>query len=184
MNRRDSSDARNWRECLGECHKLAQPQYCTSRSHDRSDGRARARAAEPRRRDSGGALAADVPVEGPDGPGSARGDLRRPQTHTHPPIQRLPGSPQRAPATAGGRAPPQPPARFPQPPATLLRPNRGGQVGGPMVRPARRSVAPPKLLWLSARAWPSSALPRAKSGRRIFVHRPGHTVLEFRTVLV
>ena len=176
MNRRDSSDARNWRECLGDCHKLAQPQYCATHSHGWSDGRARARAAEPRRRDSGGALAADVPVEGPDGPGSARGDLRRPQTHTHPPIQRLAGSPQRAPATAGGRAPPQPPARFPQPPATLLRPNRGGQVGGPMVRPARRSAAPPQLLWLSARAWPSSAPPRAKSGRRIFLPRPGHTV--------
>ena len=92
----------------------------------RSDGRARARAAEPRRRDSGGALTVHVPVEGPDGPGSARGDLRRPQTHTHPPIPRLPGSRQRAPATAGGRVPPQRPARFSQPPATLIPANRGG----------------------------------------------------------
>eukprot|EP01046_Picozoa_sp_COSAG06_P016089 COSAG06_NODE_1053_length_10949_cov_15.790968_10_plen_189_part_00 len=87
------------------------------------------------------------------------------------------GSSLRAPSVAGDLPPPQRPTRFSQPPATLLPANRGGQAGSPMARPARRSVAPRQQHQPGLRAAASSSAEHGQISHRIFVPRPGHTVM-------
>jgi hypothetical protein len=136
-------------------------------------GRTRRR---PGRRDSAGALPVRWSVGYPDRPRMPAAGLRRPPSRSARTTWPLWGSSLRAPSVAGDLPPPQRPTRFSQPPATLLSANRGGQADSPMARPARRSVAPRQQHQPGLRAAASSSAEHGQIRRRIFVHRPGHTV--------
>ena len=137
-------------------------------------GRTRRR---PGRRDSAGALPVRWSVGYPDRPRSPAAGLRRPPSRSARTTWPLWGSSLRAPSVAGDLPPPQRPTRFSQPPATLLSANRGGQADSPMARPARRSVAPRQQHQPGLRAAASSSAEHGQIRRRIFLHRPGHTVI-------
>ena len=131
----------------------------------------------PGRRDSGGALPVRWSVGYPDRPRMPAAGLRRPPSRSARTTWPLWGSSLRAPSVAGDLPPPQRPTRFSQPPATLLPANHGGQAGSPMARPARRSAAPRQQHQPGLRAAASSSAEHGQISHRIFVARPGHTVV-------
>eukprot|EP01046_Picozoa_sp_COSAG06_P013116 COSAG06_NODE_786_length_12305_cov_9.158774_2_plen_172_part_00 len=87
------------------------------------------------------------------------------------------GSSLRAPSVAGDLPPPHRRTGLPQPPATLLPPDRAQQACGPAARPARRSAAPQQQHQPSLRAAASSSAEHGQIRRPIFLPRPGHTVM-------
>ena len=111
----------------------------------------------PGRRDSAGALPVRWSVGYPDRPRMPAAGLRRPPSRSARTTWPLWGSSLRAPSVAGDLPPPHRRTGFPQPPATLLPANRGGQACGPAARPARRSVAPQQQHQPGLRAAASSS---------------------------
>ena len=134
----------------------------------------------PGRRDSAGALPVRWSVGYPDRPRMPAAGLRRPPSRSARTTWPLWGSSLRAPSVAGDLPPPHRRTGFPQPPATLLPPNRARQACGPAARPARRSAAPQQRHQPSLCAAASSSAEHGQIRRRIFLPRPGHTVGEGR----
>ena len=133
----------------------------------------------PGRRDSAGALPVRWSVRYLDRPRMPAAGLRRPPSRSARTTWPLWGSSLRAPSVAGDLPPPHRRTGFPQPPATLLPPNRARQACGPAARPARRSAAPRQQQQPGLRAAASSSAEHGQISHRIFVHRPGHTVPPF-----
>ena len=141
-------------------------------------GRTRRR---PGRRDSGGALPVRWSVGYPDRPRMPAAGLRRPPSRSARTTWPLWGSSLRAPSVAGDLPPPHRQTGFPQPVATLLPPNHARQAYDPAARSLGRSAAPRQQHQPSLRAAASSSAENGQISRRIFVHRPGHTVVARRT---
>ena len=132
----------------------------------------------PGRRDSGGALPVRWSVGYPDRPRMPAAGLRRPPSRSARTTWPLWGSSLRAPSVAGDLPPPHRRTGFPQPPATLLPSNRARQACDLVARPARRSAAPQQQHQPSPRAAASSSAEHGQIRHRIFLPRPGHTVLQ------
>ena len=130
----------------------------------------------PGRRDSAGALPVRWSVRYLDRPRMPAAGLRRPPSRSARTTWPLWGSSLRAPSVAGDLPPPHRRTGFPQPPATLLPPDRARQACDPAARPARRSAAPQQQQQPSLRAAASSSAEHGQIRRRIFLPRPGHTV--------
>ena len=130
----------------------------------------------PGRRDSAGALPVRWSVGYPDRPRMPAAGLRRPPSRSARTTWPLWGSSLRAPSVAGDLPPPHRRTGFPQPPATLLPPDRARQACDPAARPARRSAAPQQQHQPSLRAAASSSAEHGQISHRIFLPRPGHTV--------
>ena len=124
----------------------------------------------PGRRDSAGALPVRWSVGYPDRPRMPAAGLRRPPSRSARTTWPLWGSSLRAPSVAGDLPPPHRRTGLPQPPATLLPPDRARQACGPAARPARRSVAPQQQHQPSLRAAASSSAEHGQIRRRIFLH--------------
>ena len=129
-------------------------------------GRTRRR---PGRRDSGGALPVRWSVGYPDRPRMPAAGLRRPPSRSARTTWPLWGSSLRAPSVAGDLPPPHRRTGFPQPPATLLPPDRARQACDPAARAARRSAAPQQQHQPSLRAAASSSAEHGQIGRAIFM---------------
>ena len=125
----------------------------------------------------GGALPVRWSVRYQDRPRMPAAGLRRPPSRSARTTWPLWGSSLRAPSVAGDLPPPHRWTGFPQPPATLLPPDRARQACDPVARAATRSAAPQQQHQPSLRAAASSSAEHGQIRRPIFVPRPGHTVL-------